>query len=56
VGIGVTLLEIYERAAARGISTAAAADALVDERLKEVQRDERVCRGRASHVRLIRAP
>jgi hypothetical protein len=36
VGIGVILLEIYERAAARGISTAAAVDALVDERLKQV--------------------
>jgi leucine dehydrogenase len=33
--IGVTLLEIYERAAARGVSTAAAADALAKERLKE---------------------
>jgi leucine dehydrogenase len=34
-GIGGTLREIYERAAARGISTAAAADALADDRLKE---------------------
>jgi leucine dehydrogenase len=34
--IGETLLEIYERAAARSISTAAAADALAEERLKEV--------------------
>jgi leucine dehydrogenase len=33
--IGETLLEIYERAAARNISTAAAADALAEERLKE---------------------
>jgi leucine dehydrogenase len=33
-GIGETLLEIYERADARGISTAAAADILADERLK----------------------
>jgi leucine dehydrogenase len=33
--IGETLMEIYERAAARSISTAAAADALAEERLKE---------------------
>jgi leucine dehydrogenase len=32
--IGETLLEIYERADAQGISTAAAADVLADERLK----------------------
>ena len=34
-GIGGTLREIYEQAAARGISTAAAADALAEDRLKE---------------------
>jgi leucine dehydrogenase len=34
-GIGGTLREIYEQAAARGISTAAAADALAQDRLKE---------------------
>jgi hypothetical protein len=28
-------VEIYDRAAARGVSTAAAADALAEERLKE---------------------
>jgi leucine dehydrogenase len=33
--IGGTLREIYEQAAARGISTAAAADALAEDRLKE---------------------
>ena len=33
-GIGTTLREVYERASARGISTAAAADVLVEDRLR----------------------
>ncbi len=47
--IGETLRKIYERADARGISTAAAADLLAEERLERGHADERVAaHGRAS--------
>ncbi len=49
--IGETLREIYERADAQGISTAAAADLLAEERLQHGKTDDRVPAGRGARAR-----
>jgi leucine dehydrogenase len=48
--IGETLREIYERADAQGISTAAAADVLAEERLRRGEADDRVAAGRGERA------